>query len=327
MKRWHFVTLYPTRRCDLACAYCADSFHLPVMGPNAPIDKPWETFWKPILERWAPETEYFSILGGEPTLYAELPQMVEFLAQSGCKFGITTDGRAEIAHYVDLCQKGLPEIALSIDSFQRENCANKSAWIKAERNLKLMQVLSLARKSRFNPPLEKLTLLWCTVVTKHNVGEVVRMAQEAAGLGAIFAPCPVQEGYHESLAVAAQGPQGAAHPDDLAMVAEILLKNYDSLKLAEPRAYYELWTNRFDMDRVWHCSEKLRAPSIDSDGSLWSCYAYQGVNSPKLNWDSPWEEIHAASQADMNACAGCSWNCLWTSDQIAQGIVPQDFWV
>jgi MoaA/NifB/PqqE/SkfB family radical SAM enzyme len=323
MKRFHFVTLYATRRCDLACGYCSDSFHLPVSGSNAPVDKPFDPFWKDILTRWAPETEYFSILGGEPTLYADLSKMVRFIADSGSKLGITTDGRASHDDYSNLIACGLPEIACSIDSLRRDGCVNKSAWIKAERNLQLLRHLSVEHPT--------LTLLWCTVVTRQNIGEIQTMAKMAAEMGVIFAPCPVQEGYetHRTLSVAAENQKpSAAHPDMLASVAELLLRDYDSLKLAEPRAYYELWLKKADMSRSWHCSDKLRAPSIDQDGSLWACYAYQGHRSTKLNaLTSSWDEIHAAANVDMKACTGCTWNCLWTSDQIAQGIVKPDFWV
>jgi MoaA/NifB/PqqE/SkfB family radical SAM enzyme len=327
MKRFHFVTLYATRRCDLDCAYCDDSFHLPIGGPNAPIDKPFDPHWKDILARWCPETEYFSILGGEPTLYADLKQMIRFIADQGCKLGITTDGRATIDEYHELVYNGLPEIACSIDSLRREGCVNKSAWIKAERNLHLLHALA----HDYNRTKSQVTLLWCTVVTRQNIGEITTMAKMAADQGIIFAPCPVQEGYHEhrtlSVAAANQKPS-AAHPDMLKTVAELLLRDYDKLKLAEPREYYELWTQKKDMSRVWHCSDKLRAPSIDQDGSLWACYAYQGHRSTKLNaLTASWEEIHKAANIDMMACSGCSWNCLFTSDGIAQGLVKPDFWV
>jgi MoaA/NifB/PqqE/SkfB family radical SAM enzyme len=330
MKRFHFVTLYATRRCDLDCAYCDDSFHLPVAGPNAPVDNPFDPFWKDILSRWCPETEYFSILGGEPTLYKDLPQMVRFIADQGCKLGITTDGRASLDEYKELVTyHGLPEIACSIDSLRRDGCVNKSAWIKAERNLVLLQQLSNSYTRALGQ--RQITLLWCTVVTRQNIGEITTMAKMAADMGVIFAPCPVQEGYseHRTLSVASSSNRpSAAHPDMLKQVAELLLCDYDNLKLAEPREYYELWTKGYDMDRVWHCSNKLRAPSIDQNGSMWACYAYQGHRSTKLNaLTSSWEEIHKAADVDMYACAGCSWNCLWTSDQIAQGIIKPDFWV
>jgi hypothetical protein len=168
-------------------------------------------------------------------------------------------------------------------------------------------------------------------VTKQNLGEIMTMAKMAADMGVIFAPCPVQSGYVESrtLSVASSNARpSAAHPDMLKAVAELLLRDYDKLKLAEPREYYELWMQKRDMSRIWHCSDKLRAPSIDQDGSLWACYAYQGHRSTKLNaLTASWDEIHKAADIDMRACTGCSWNCLWTSDQIAQGIVKPDFWV
>jgi len=321
VKKFHFVTLFITRRCDLACSYCDDSFHLPISGPKAPQDRSFEGFWDRVLERWCPETEYFSILGGEPTLHKDLDKIIQYIFSQGCKLGITTDGRLEWEKYAELVDKGLPEIAVSIDSLEG-NCANKSAAIKSERNYRLLKDLYL------DPIRRRPTLIWCTVVTKQNVGEVVAMAQRAKELGCIFAPCPVQQGYENSLMVASQGHNSAAHPDDLARVGEILLKNYDELSLAEPMSYYELWTRKFDMDVVWHCNDQLRAPSIDYDGTMWACYALQGQQSSKLHaLRSTWDEILQASQKDAIACKGCSWNCLYTSNGITDGTISPANWV
>ena len=326
MKRFHFVTLYITRRCDLACSYCSEEFHLPISGRKAPTDMPFDKKWKEILTRWAPETEYFSILGGEPTLHKDLPQIVNFLHNQKVKFGITTDGRLSATEYSHLVAKGLPEIALSIDSIAG-NHNDKSARIKSERNFRLIHELS--KVSVITPNGKPVTLIACMVVSKRNIQEVHILAKLFTDMGVIFAPCPVQQGYHESLSVASNGADSAAHPSDLADVGRWLLENYKTLLLAEPQSYYDLWIKHAsDMSRAWHCNDELRAPSIDHDGTMWGCYAYQGAESKKLHaLTASWEEINQAFRKDMSVCQGCSWNCLYSSNGITDGTIDPNLWV
>lgn len=83
-----YLSIVATNACQRRCPYCINS--LEDKSLDLPIDKAKENIKKAIDILGVKEAV---ILGGEPTLYPKLFELIEFLKESGLrKFGLTTNG-------------------------------------------------------------------------------------------------------------------------------------------------------------------------------------------------------------------------------------------
>ena len=108
-----------TDRCNFRCTYC-----MPEEGMDwLPRDEllTYEELARVArvcVERFG--FEAIRITGGEPTVRAHLPRLVEMLAPLGVDLAMTTNGvkLPEMAH--DLAAAGLRRVNVSLDSLRRE---------------------------------------------------------------------------------------------------------------------------------------------------------------------------------------------------------------
>lgn len=121
------VVFWPTFRCNYSCSYCPvhTKFDFATVFPKA-SEKTWPQ-WVEALEKLPPAAIY--IAGGEPFLYAELPELLNHLPAKHRLIGVVTN--------LSLPAKVIQKIERSIHlnaSFHRE-CVSTEAFVKKVKEL------------------------------------------------------------------------------------------------------------------------------------------------------------------------------------------------
>ena len=101
-----------TDRCDLSCRGC---YRHRLTG-----DEPLQKLKEEVLAiRKAANCNTIGIAGGEPLLYPQLPELIEFIAKNGMYSILLTNG-AKLSKQMarDLTNAGLSKVQIHIDSFQ-----------------------------------------------------------------------------------------------------------------------------------------------------------------------------------------------------------------
>jgi MoaA/NifB/PqqE/SkfB family radical SAM enzyme len=158
--------LIPTRRCNLACAYCNeyDNFSKPV-----PLDVMFER-----VDRLAAlGTTIITISGGEPLLHPHLEEIIRRVRRHGILAGMITNGYLLTPQRIErLNRAGLDHLQISIDNVQPDEVSKKSLKV-LDRKLQM-----LARYAVFQVNIN--SVLGSSV---RNPEDALRVARRALELG------------------------------------------------------------------------------------------------------------------------------------------------
>jgi len=168
------VTFYVTHKCNLDCSYCTQK------EPDVFSDELDTAGTLQVLKRIRRESDSIVITGGEPTLRADIEQIV-MAARFGYKFrsvllitnGTLLDRKPGIL-------KGVTGLVVSLDALQADptNPLSKPAAVT-----KVLENLALAKEQLGNP--RKITI--STVIEEWNVAEVERLLDWCGEQGFVFA--------------------------------------------------------------------------------------------------------------------------------------------
>jgi len=168
------VTFYVTHKCNLDCSYCTQK------EPDVFSDELDTAGTLQVLKRIRRESDSIVITGGEPTLRADIEQIV-MAARFGYKFrsvllitnGTLLDRKPGIL-------KGVTGLVVSLDALQADptNPLSKPAAVT-----KVLENLALAKEQLGNP--RKVTI--STVIEERNVAEVERLLDWCGEQGFVFA--------------------------------------------------------------------------------------------------------------------------------------------
>jgi MoaA/NifB/PqqE/SkfB family radical SAM enzyme len=168
------VTFYVTHRCNLDCSYCTQK------EPDVFSDELDTVGTLQVLKRIRRETDSIVITGGEPTLRADIEQIV-MAARFGYKFrsvllitnGTLLDRKPGILN-------GATGLVVSLDALQADptNPLSKPAAVT-----KVLENLALAKEQLGNP--RKITI--STVIEEWNITEVERLLDWCGEQGFVFA--------------------------------------------------------------------------------------------------------------------------------------------
>jgi MoaA/NifB/PqqE/SkfB family radical SAM enzyme len=168
------VTFYVTHRCNLDCSYCTQK------EPDVFSDELNTAGTLQLLKRIRRETDSIVITGGEPTLRADIEQIV-MAARFGYKFrsvllitnGTLLDRRPGILN-------GVTGLVVSLDALQADptNPLSKPAAVT-----KVLENLAFAKEQLGNP--RKITI--STVIEEWNITEVERLLDWCGEQGFVFA--------------------------------------------------------------------------------------------------------------------------------------------
>jgi len=176
-----------TARCNLRCAFC------PFWRTPAPEELDTDDALRVIDDLAALDCRKLHFSGGEPSLRADLPLLVERAARQGMRVALTTNGTLlteELA--MALVAAELYSVNLSLDSATAEVHDHlrgvKGAHKRALRGLRAL----LRAKRRLKA---KLRVRLNMVLTRHNYADYPEVLALAGELGATdVIPLPVDEG-------------------------------------------------------------------------------------------------------------------------------------
>ena len=315
MKLFQFMSLYITRRCNLACHYCG------VRSNKVPEMRIEE--WKKALDIITPHTAFYNIIGGEPTLYPGIEDIIHYMEDIDAVYSLVTNSTSKREVYKKLVNKGLSSISLSMDYHNTKNKKRSSDIVKSEAAKDL--VLYLRQTLKYKGEIVLVSVLRDCVVE-----EMYDVLNFAEGFNCKWVFCVMQSYNQES--------RGLSNPSGNIPEMEVvgnktkdfilyLIENYPSIKttFADPLEYLKFAIDRANDKKLWKCKTGTN-PAIDADGKIWACMDYIGktginINDPFFNIDSMINNI----REEVKNCNGCVWNCTYIAEQVYLGNIVNPF--
>lgn len=290
--RWAKVFL--NNECNLRCPYCAvpakDLGELPLAH--------WEKIYDR-LRSWG--VSAVSILGGEPTLRADLVQHVSALNSRDIAVTLTTNGILLNEDAVrELSDAGLFCLQISLDTLN----THKSKLPKADAEHKF-SLLEYAESLGVIPVIT-------SVVTALNIHEILDIARKALRREFYFSCSTYQDLGGEFSRKVEQ-----LRPTDLE-VAELFQSlrklRRQTLRIINTDVYFRNWTAESGVH--WRCD-----PShdlwivVDSAGRLLRCHEHRSdllALDVKDLTDPRWVQF---KETTVSACVGCYYHCYHDAEE------------
>jgi MoaA/NifB/PqqE/SkfB family radical SAM enzyme len=263
------VSFYVTHKCNLACTYCTQK------EPDVFSEELGTSETRRLLRRIRRETDSIVITGGEPTLRADIEDLVE-CARFDCKFrslllitnGTLLDRKPRIL-------KAVTGLVVSLDALASDptNPLSKPAALP-----KVLANLEFA-KEQFGDP-RRITI--STVIEEWNLGEVERLLDWCGAQGFVFAAQSAQQEKMPNLALL-QNPRYQALVDKIiarraagAQPINGTPRTIDTLlRFREFQCYPTMFPRVYPNGDVFYPCEPLRkvAGNLLRDGSLRKIFA------------------------------------------------------
>lgn len=282
-RRTAAINLIVTRRCDLACGYC----HAVRRSKEIPPQD-----WLRIAQALSHRFSVFTVSGGEPLLYPELPELINGLSQIGIA-GLCTNARLiEESHLSAM--PGLDYLNFSIDHASAagadEAISRKNAFGK------LPLLADYAERHRFE-------LFGTAVITRRNAHAIPDVVREATRHRIALNLQLVQ---HPAAADAFDTP---AKLGELARLQqELLVMKHGGYLIDESDDYLQGMAAFAAGNRAVACLAGQAYLAVDSDGRLMPCQDSAAVGLPVLDIADLDAALRALPQAVAGGCR-CWWNC------------------
>jgi radical SAM protein with 4Fe4S-binding SPASM domain len=271
-----------TYRCNNDCAHCynARSRRFPELEVSD---------WKRIIDKiWDLSIPHIVFTGGEPTLYAGLPELVAYAEEKGVITGLNTNGRrlSDPAYLDALVAAGLDHIQITFESHDKvihdRMVGAQGAWVDTVSGLK-------------NVLKTPLYIMTNTTLLTHNVGTLKKtlvflgeLGVPTVGLNAL-----IYAGKGKSVNT---GLKEEDLPDLLETAHAITQKNRQRLIWYTPTQYCHFNPIHLDLG-VKGCTAALYNMCIEPNGDVLPCQSYYQPLGNLLNdsWASIWEHPLALS--------------------------------
>jgi MoaA/NifB/PqqE/SkfB family radical SAM enzyme len=295
------VTLYVTHKCNLACSYCTQK-EPDVFSDELPTAQTIQ-----LLRRIRKETDSIVITGGEPTLRADIEDIV-MAARFGCKFrsvllitnGTLLDRKSGLL-------RGVTGLVVSLDALRADptNPLSKPAALP-----KVMENLAMAKERLGNPRLITIS----TVIEEWNIAEVERLLDWCAEQRFVFAAQSAQTEKMPNLAL-------LKNPKYQALVDTIIARRRTDRQAINgtPRSIETLL--RF---RDFQCYPTM-FPRVYPNGDVfYPCEPLRKIAGNLLR-DGSLKKIFAAGQKKYGDIPSCQGICYLFGNVLSHHYV-NDFW-
>lgn len=161
-----FVSLFITQRCNLNCVYC-----FPQSPSRKELDVPLDKLYGIIDGLREAGTRYITILGGEPLLRDDFPEIVDYIIKKGILVEVSTNG-----YFIERWPEAIKKLFLvcnSIDGDEETHDANRGKGSFK----KVMKSIEFCRAN--NVPVQLRS-----VITTNNIKKLQFMLDLAKGMGA-----------------------------------------------------------------------------------------------------------------------------------------------
>lgn len=285
-----------TRQCNMKCMYCNIQN---TMRKDLTLNE-WKTAIDIIKNLGVKE---IVILGGEPTLYPYIFELVEYISKHAKLIcNLTTNAFGNFDLVKRLLENGLNSLGVSIDNLEFKNSISP---LKAKNGLNLIEYLIC---NSVNPNITNYTVL-----NKKNVDSIVGLIKymDEKGVSTYILP------YH-------WGNEGTfdhrKNNEKFAFVTDEDIKNYmvtidkiidmkkSGFKIKNSIEFLEN-SKKHIKNLDWKCSG-LSELRIDSDGKIVCCCDKIGNVNKEFtifNLTERLDEFYSERAQDAEGCKGCLW--------------------
>ena len=304
-----------TYRCNNDCAHCYNvehPSHFPSGSPGLPEEAQGSGLkgelstgdWKRIIDRaWELGIPHIIFTGGEPTLRADLPELIAHAEHNGQITGLNTNARRlSDAHYVAaLVEAGLDHVQITLESSQAEihdrMVQAQGAFLQTVKGLKNalaspLYVMTNTTMLRTNVSTIPATL---DFLAETGVPTIGLNALIYAGRGSVVGTGLAESELSALLVVARQKTE--ARGQRLIWYTPTQYCNFDPVAL--------------DLG-VKGCTAALYNMCVEPDGNVLPCQSYYQPlgNLLTSEWDSIWNHalaVRLRERKDLPAkCGGCA---------------------
>ena len=311
ISKFSFVSLFVTRQCNLNCSYCN--------LPNKDIYTMSGDEWITVINQLAPHTEFFNLIGGEPTLHVDLFKIVKHLNNIGANYSLVTNGTKPSQYYKSLIEDAkVKSIAVSMDQLYSDDGDKRPETMKSILGRDIIRFI--ANKTNYDG-----TLIISSIIS--NVNKFNDLVQFALLNNCKIALSIRQFSNNEYQFNSNNPANNEPNKNNTIEVLKYIVNRYNSLPLLDPFEWYVTMLNRylFNKDK-WKCRHGL-TPAVDCNGDLWGCFDYQGECAVNLlqHTRATFKGLRKVILRECKKCSGCTWNCPMVSEMVADGIVEAEF--
>jgi len=152
-----------SRRCNFKCPYCYVPRQPELAGELRP-----DEIRDVILQARDLGARKLIILGGEPSIYPRLPEMIAFIANLGLEIEMFTNGSGLTAELVDLLAARRVRVVLKMNSFKPEVQDRLTGVVGSHRTIHE----ALGRLRRAGYPSAERFMAISTVICRDNLAEI-----------------------------------------------------------------------------------------------------------------------------------------------------------
>lgn len=285
-----------TRLCNMKCTYC----NIQNTIRKDLTLKEWKMAVDIIKDLGANE---IVILGGEPTLYPHILELVNYIAnQANLSCNLTTNAFENFDLVVQLFENGLNSLGVSVDNLDLKNSISP---LKAKNGLRLMEFL--------NNNYDINNIINYTVFNKKNANSIIDLIKYMNDRNIYTYILPFHWGNEGKFEHRKNNEKFAfISNEDIKCYMDIIDKIIDMKNLGfKIKNSFEFLENSKEHVRNldWKCNG-LSELRIDSDGKIVCCCDRIGdVNKDFtiFNLKDRLNEFYLKREEDVKKCNGCLW--------------------
>ena len=296
-----------TRNCNMMCPYCNI--------PNQPKKDLTLQEWKQALEIINKlNIKDLVILGGEPTMFSELPELIKYGKYSlGMNISMTTNARNNQEIIGKCIESGLNKLGVSVDTL---NFKKSVSPMKCKCGLEMLDFV------KQNYP--DMNVVDYIVLNKQNIDDVISLVKylSAKKVSSYFLP------FH-------WGNEGSfehrKNKDTFAFTSKEDIEKYENVirKLIELKQAGYLIDNSIEFllssakhikKLDWKCTG-LYELRVDSDGQMVCCCDKFGSVNKQFsifNLEENFDEFRKQQLEDIKECSGCLWPSAFEAELKAE---------
>ncbi len=282
-----------TYRCNNECEHCYNGRSR--RYPELSTDE-----WKQILDRlWEIGIPHVVFTGGEPTLRADLPELIAHAERNGQITGLNTNGRRlkDPAFVQALVDAGLDHVQVTLESHEQavhdRMVAAPGAWPET------VEGIRNALRTRLYVMTNTTLLVYNSPGLRGTLDFLAELGVPTIGLNALI--------YSGRGAAAGTGLPESHLPALLETAREVTARTGQRLIWYTPTRYCEFDPLLLDLG-VKGCTAALYAMCIEPDGAVIPCQSYYQPlgRLPADPWESIWNHPLALSLRERRGVpAGC----------------------
>lgn len=288
-----------TRECNMRCQYC----NIQAEKRKTLSLAEWEKALF-IIEKLG--AKKLVILGGEPTEFEKLPQLVKYIKENlNFECSMTTNGYNNFDELMEIIKAGLDRLGFSVDTL---NIKNSISPLKCKCGLALIDKLLPLKP-------EGLTLVDYAVINKKNIQNIIELTKFMTSKGIHIYFLPFHHGNEGKFDHRKNNESFAFVSDEDIKLYEETIKKIIKLKnegylIDNSRKFLEASIKHIrNLD--WKCNG-LSELRIDSDGQMVCCCDNLGdVNKEfsifDLTDEKKLQEFYKLRNKDASCCSGCLW--------------------